>query len=472
MARPRRQIYPLETYLEENKNGDISNNADTQRKPAWKAIINGLIVTILTDDYIPPIILAEKESDEQKDIVDGGSRTAAFMMFRYGNHKISFSVENAVIPFKRKIKDEYGNIIWEDATFDIRGKTYDQLPDELKKKFNKYQLETVIHENCDKRKIATYIKRYNEHSSMNANQKAFTYIDKFAGKINRIVENGFFINNKVYTDNDKNKGVIERIVVETVMCMNHFDNWKTQPKTAFKYLNDNSTENEFDDLESNLYRLENIITSDIMDIFNKKDSFIFLTLFDKFTKLGVDDIQFAEFLREFKSNLRESSKNQKGLLFDEIDKDASTKDKQVVLDKLNMLENLMLAFLHTNEDHEEKIVFDEINITTTENESFIADVLNMDLNEVSENMDIYNEDLDDLIFNSIRDGSNSKLVDDANRISLLTMVAYSYQRDVNLDDWFAEYAAQNNTYLVDQRKNFLHMKKDFINYIETKEKAG
>ena len=462
MARPRRQTYPLKTYLEDNKSGDISNNADTQRKPAWKPIIDGLIVTILTDDYIPPIILAEEDSS-QLDIVDGGSRTAAFMMFRYGNHKISSSVENSIIPYKKKIKDEDGNIIWEDATFDIRGKTHDQMPDELKKKFDGYQLETVIHENCDKKRIATYIKRYNEHSSMNANQKAFTYIDKFAGRINKIVESSFFINNKVYTDNDKNKGFIERIVVETVMCMNHFDNWKTQPKTAYKYLNDNSTENEFDDLESNLHRLENIITSDIID---KKDSFIFLTLFDNFTKLGIDDIQFAEFLREFKSNLRESSKNQKGLLFDEIDKDVSTKDKRVVSDKLDMLEKLMLAFLHSDKVQEKETVSDENKITNTENESFIADVLNMDLENVIDKMDIYNEDLDSLTGKTIREGS--KLLDVANRKSLLAMVAYSYERDVDLDEWLEQYAAKNNMYFPDQRKNFLHMKKELNNYIETK----
>ncbi len=299
MARPRKQTYPLETYLNSNIDGDISNNADTQRKPAWKAIINGLIITILTDDYIPPIILAEEENS-QLDIVDGGSRTAAFMMFRYGNHKISSSVENSIIPYKKKVKDESGKFIWEDASFDIKGKTYDQLPDELKKKFNGYQIETVIHENCDKNKISTYIKRYNEHSSMNTNQKAFTYIDKFAGKIHRIVDSGFFVNNKAYSDNDKNKGVMERIVVETIMCMYHFNNWKTKAKIACEYLNDNATEEEFDALTDNLHRLEKIITSDIIDIFNKKDSFIFLTLFDRFIKLGVDDILFLDFLMELK----------------------------------------------------------------------------------------------------------------------------------------------------------------------------
>ena len=278
----------------------------------------------------------------------------------------------------------------------------------------------------------------------------------------------FFINNKVYTDNDKNKGFIERIVVETVMCMNHFDNWKTQPKTAYKYLNDNSTENEFDDLESNLHRLESIITSDIIDIFNKKDSFIFLTLFDKFIKLGIDDIQFAEFLREFKSNLRESSKNQKGLLFDEIDKDVSTKDKRVVSDKLDMLERLMLEFLHSGSGkaQEEETVSAEINITTTENESFIADVLNMNLEKVIDEMEIYNETLDALTEKTIRYGS--KLLNIENRKSLLALVAYSYERDVDLDEWLEQYAAKNNMYFPDQRKNFLHMKKELNNYIEAK----
>ena len=110
MARPRKQTYPLETYLNSNKDGDISNNADTQRKPAWKAIINGLIVTILTDDYIPPIILAE-EDNSQLDIVDGGSRTAAFMMYRYGNYKITSSVENSIISYKKKNKDKDGKFI-------------------------------------------------------------------------------------------------------------------------------------------------------------------------------------------------------------------------------------------------------------------------------------------------------------------------------------------------------------------------
>lgn len=454
MARPRKQTYPLETYLNSNKDGDISNNADTQRKPAWKAIIDGLIVTILTDEYIPPIILAEEENDGQKSIVDGGSRTAAFMMFRYGNRKISSSVEDSIIPYKKKVKNEDGNFIWEDAAFDIKGKTYDQLPEELKKKFNAYQIETVIHENCDKSREAMYIKRYNEHSSMNTNQKAFTYVDKFANRIRKIMDNKFFLECNVYSDNDNVKGVVERIIVETVMCVNHFDKWTKEAKKLFKYVNEHATATEFDVLENNLHRLENVITDDIKDIFNKKDSIIFLTLFDRFTKLGVNDVKFADFLREFKANYRENHRNDNGLLFDEIKQSSSTKAKQVIADKLELIENLMNEFLdNINEDRSSDNV-----------ETFISEVLDMDVDEFHDDLKDYKDTLDKLLFNVVKDGS--KILDKQNQLSLLAMMIYSYKEDKDLDEWMAVYASKNNTYLVDQKRNFLHMKNDFERYLK------
>ena len=70
--------------------------------------------------------------------------------------------------------------------------------------------------------------------------------------------------------------------------------------------------------------------------------------------------------------------------------------------------------------------------------------------------------LKDLENNTIRDGS--KLLDMANRLSLLAMVAYSYKNDVDLDDWLEDYAVKNNTYYIDQRKNYSHMVNDFEQY--------
>lgn len=452
MARPRKQTYTLEMYLKKIRSRKISNDADVQRNFVWKnEHINELIATVLTDDYIPPVILGE-EDNSQLYIVDGGCRSTALMAFRYGNYKITASIENSLVPYQRKITGDDGNITWEEAVFDIKNKSYDKLPEELKEKFDEYQIETVIHEACDSSKISKYIKRYNNHVAMNTDQKAFTYLDKFAGRIHKIINSRFFADCGSYSEKDKTKGVIERIVVEALMCINHFDNWKTQAKAACKYLNDNAVDEEFDAFTENLHRLESIIGEDIKDIFNKKDSFIFLALFDRFAKLGVEDSRFAEFLRGFKRELRMSRKNKNNLLFDEIDRELSTKDKQVINDKLNMLEGLMLEFLH----------MDGTKSGSDNMEAFIAENLHMDAEAVKEDMDLYSESLDVLLENTVR--LDSKLRNKENRLSLMAMMVYSYKEDRDLDEWMVHFAAANNSYLADQKKNFLFMRADFEKY--------
>ena len=459
MARPRKQTYTLDMYLKKNRKGNIDNKADVQRNFVWNnEQINELIVTVLTDDYIPPIILGEEENSKLH-IVDGGCRTAALIKFRYGNYKITSSIENSLILYKKKVIDESGSIAYEDAVFDIKNKTYEKLPEELKEKFDEYQIETVIHESCDSYKISRYIKRYNNHVAMNTDQKAFTYIDKFASRIRKILDSRFFTECNSYSEKDKTKGVLERVIVETMMCMNHMDNWKAQPKAACKYLNNNATEEEFDVFADNLHRLENIITDDTKDVFNKKDSFVFLTLFDRFTKLGIEDIRFAEFLGKFKKSLRFSERNEKGLLFDEIDRDSSTKDKQVIMDKLNMLEKLMFNFLQINTE------WDQVN-----DEDFIAENLDMDVKALQDDMDFFNATLDELEEKTIKVGS--KLLDQKNRKSLLAMVVYSFKEDMDLDNWMTDYAANTNTYCIDQRQNYLHMKADFERYCRTHKKIA
>ena len=443
MARPRRKTFTMAQYLENVRDGYITNNASTQRNPAWKPIVDGLAVTILTDDYIPPLILSEEECGRTV-IVDGGSRTAAFTMLRYGNYKIKSSVENPIVSYKKMDKDENGKVIWSDAEFDIRNKTYEQFPKELQKMFDEYQVETVIHEgNAD-----MYLRRYNVHTSMNANQKMFVYIPKFAEKIRDISNRKFFINYCDINDNEKEKGMLERVISETVMTTFHFDKWNKNGKKIATYLNENASVDEFNKLDSNLERLESIITDTTKTLFNSKDTFIWLTLFDKFTQYGLDDAKFGEFLDAFISGLRNNEVD--GKLFDTVDETGSTKDKSVIADKLHILETLMREFLHIEEIE---------NVTP---ESFVAEMVDMPAEKVNEEMDCYEETLDSLENNTIRDGS--KLLEVANRLSLLAMVAYSYKNDVDLDDWLEEYAANNNTYFMDQRKNYSHMLSDFKQY--------
>ena len=447
MARPRRQVYTMEQYTKNVSEGYITNDADTQRNPAWKPIVDGLAVTVLTDEYIPPIILAEEESG-QIHIVDGGSRTAAFKMIRFGNYKIKSSVKNPIIPYKKLVKDENGKTKFEDAEFDIRNKTFEQFPKELQKKFDEYQIETVIHENCDKEKIATYMVRYNTRKNFTANQKQFLYVPKFAEQIRDITSRKFFLNKCDIKDSEKEGGILERIAYESVMITYFIDKWNKTGNKNPLYINENATDEQFKKLNDNIARLENIVTDNTKLLFNARDSFIWFALFDKFTQFGLDDIEFSRFLEAFVDGLRE--KEVDGKQFDHVDDKGSTKDKINISTKLHILETLMREFLHIEETE------------TIAPETFVSDMVDMPVESVKEEMDFYEETLDGLENNTIRDGS--KLLDVANRLSLLAMVAYSYKNDIDLDDWLEEYAANNNTYFIDQRKNYLHMLNDFKQY--------
>ena len=95
--------------------------------------------------------------------------------------------------------------------------------------------------------------------------------------------------------------------------------------------------------------------------------------------------------------------------------------------------------------------------------------MGLSIEEVESDMDVYEDTLNDLEDKTIRDGS--KLLNDNNHISLLAIVAYAYKNDIDLDDWMEEYASNNNTYYVDQKKNFIHMVKDLTAYNERMEVA-
>ena len=174
-----------------------------------------------------------------------------------------------------------------------------------------------------------------------------------------------------------------------------------------------------------------------------------MTLFDRFTGLGREDEEFAAFLRAFQGVYRHTRVNGSGLLFDEIDRKKCTKDKPVIGAKLELLENLMQEFLR-----------EQRNICTQMDESaFLSEMVGIDADTLEADLGLYRETLDDLENAAIQAGS--KLRDAQNRLSLLAMVAFSYKEDRDLDEWMKVYAKKNKTYFADQRKNYLHMRKDF-----------
>jgi len=422
--------------------------------------MNELIVTVLNDGYIPPIILAQ-EPNSQKWTVDGLQRGSTFMKFRYGNYKVTTSVEEPIITYCAKVKDAdgeimldgNGDIVWEDRQFDIRNKTYDKLPEELKKIFNEYQIETVVHEGYSMAEISKFVRRYNFHKSMNTSQKMFTFVDKHARKIREILRKRFFVECTGYTKGERKNGTLERILLESVMCMFHLDNWRRSGQIG-EYINENAIETEFNVLENVIDRLESIVTQQHYSIFNSRDSFIWFTLFYKFSKMGCDDERFADFLTYFIETIDGIHMNE----FCGIDKKESTKDRSVIVRKLDKLENMMCAFL-------------EIPIIKID-EDRISSILEFVQEHVTpsaalEDIEQYTEILQ--VF--VREIGQSKLWENENMPSLISIVAWSFEHDIDLDNWFVDYCSRTDSYLDDQLMNFEIMRKDLEQFIKSADVA-
>lgn len=355
----RKQTFTLEQYLKLMNAETIRTDQECQRLSGqWNPnMVNELIATVLTDNYIPPIILGEEVVNgiTRQWIIDGVQRSSSLSMFRYGNAKITKNIDEYMVTYQRKVTDEKGTvqrdsegeIIWETVEFDIRNKTYDQLPEELKDVFNGYQIEAAIHQDCDTTEISKLVRKYNNHQSMNQAQRAFTYIDSFAREIREITENRFFLELYSNHQRDRINGTYERVIGDMVLLANYPDHYRKDTKQGFKWLNENATIADFDNMDDLLTRLTEVTesTKEIRALFNSKSGYIFVATFKAFTEMGREDKVFGEFLQWFVNGGNETEIN--GKAWSEWDIDRSTRDSNVVHGKLDYLVALVSHYTET-----------------------------------------------------------------------------------------------------------------------------
>lgn len=416
---------------------------------------SNLMSDILQGNPIPALVFAEQVINGISIIwnLDGKQRSTNAKEFTEDKFKISKNVRRGIINYQAIIKDENGEIIPDEngfpqaewREFDIRNKKFSQLPVELQEKFMDYCFDVTLYLNCSNDDIAYHMERYNEGKQMVSSQKGIIKLgENYARMIKGISAMPFFKENGFNYTQSKN-GTIDRVCIESIMATEFLNDWKKTPEEIAEFLKKNATEEHFDNLEDTVERLEKVVTDDIGELFNANDSFIYFSVFARFKKLGLEDGKFVEFMTEYAQSLHNKMKETE--IDAETGKKKSTKDKVVVIDKINLVESLMNEYLHTN------------NITP---ESFVAEMVDMPIEDVKNVMDVYEEDLEGLQRNNIKD--DSKLLDVANHLSLLAIVAYAYKNEIEVDKWLENYAANNNMYYPDQKKNFLHMVKSLNAY--------
>lgn len=466
--------YSMYSLLDAKKSGDINCKYILQRKPfQWtQEERNRYICRILSNLPIPELILCEQHIKGMTiaHLIDGLQRLSYAEAFKENRFKIgSNGAERHLIQYRDYVLDEDGNRVLDDdgiptyetKVFDVIGKHYKDLPDELKKRFNNFNMNVTKFFNCTDEQIADHIRDYNNHSSMNNEQSGMTKISaNTAKKIKEIAGNNtFFKNCGKYTDSNSIKGKIDRVVAEAIMLIFHKDEWKSRLDKAYQFVDKNATDEEFYELNSDLNRLELALgenNKELNELFTPTNTPMWLAVFHKFTTYDIDDSKFIDFLMAYKNGLNEKEIN--GVSMNDF-KDKQTKKKATITGKIELLETLMKEYLHIDEN-EEKLVTKE---------EFIAENVELPIEEVKADMNDYEDMLTYLEDKTIRVGS--KLLNDNNHMSLLAIVAYAYKNDIDLDDWMKEYASNNNTYYVDQKKNFVHMVKNLTAYNKRMEVA-
>lgn len=471
----REENIPLINYTSEVKDGDVNDSPDVQRYfCSDKPFINGIGVTILTGDYLPPLILAEVPLNEdivQKYIVDGLQRTTALMQIRYGNHKFTGAIEDSEIEYQEKqvdengkfLKDDDGNFVWEKKTFDIKNKTYDDFPKELKKRFDNYQLRIATYQNCDMKKVSKLVRKLNVQRGMNTSQRALTWIPTYARKIKNIADEGFFKNSIEYSDTARKNGEYMQSVCRSVMNVFHFDDYKRGAKEICDYLEDNSNIEEFNTIHEYFQRIEAACKDTCKDILVKKDIPVWLTVFSRFAKCGLEDSKFADFIHELSGKLHSIDVN--GVSYDSLNKESGTTDKKLVVAKINTYTALMNEFLHidTTEVNSKKVE----NNNTEENEQDNSEETTLSFVQENANPDATEEDIEfyrDMVEDCVK--VDEPVYQQCER-AVIAIMAYACtkEQDEEFEKWIQKYKNQTN-FSPSQKTNFTYMKNSFDNFVQ------
>lgn len=305
-------------------------------------------------------------------LIDGKQRCTNIDEFCRDGFAISKNVQVYMIKYQTQKRDENGELmfneegfpIFECKEFDIRRKKFSQLPEELQDKILEYQIPVLLNLNCTKKEIAYDIARFNRCRPMNVAQNGWTSMEEgYAEFVDKILDMDFFKTDYVgsdYKPSSNKSGTLRRIIVESIMAINFVDNLNRDFRKSCEFLTDEANDATFIDFYDLVERLMEVANEETAKVFTVKNSFLWFAVFDKCQKHNITDEQFVEFVTAFNQSLHNKEFN--GLVYDDLDK--KTKSNVAVVERINLLESMMLAYF----DKEQEQTLTEFDMDTNWNE--------------------------------------------------------------------------------------------------------
>lgn len=465
----KKDTYMCSSLLNQLKREEIRTDSPFQREAnQWTPEAEyGLIVTAIRHEDIDSIKLCEQLRDSSVVVwlIDGKQRLTTLFKYRNNVFALGKGIEKPLIYYREArtnkdgnyVRDDNGDIIYDVIEYDLRGKFYKDLPEKLKEEFDNFPIDVVKHLDCTDEEIGYHIRRYNRQTSMNAAQSSITYMDNAAKYVKNIASRCEFFKRACYRESERKKGIIERLVAESIMTMFHMTDWKKGSKQLGAYINLKSSQKEFEILEDLLKRLDKIVDENTETLFTSKNSAVMIAAFYYFSTLELEDQKFNDFLTCFKNELSNhcfSEYNNDSFMT--LDMNRSTKDKKVVMAKVQILKRLIDDYF--SYDTQKKEEYNNL-------PEFISEVVDLECNE--DDVAIYEESLNDY---TVEVDNSSNLLDPPNHPSLVALTAYAFKenQDTHLSDWMIKYFKNHNTYVSDQKKNYLLMRDSFNDYLQQK----
>lgn len=297
--------YAIKMFVEEVDNGEICRDPLIQRTDdQWtKKQKSKLVEAVLHNRPIGSIALAKGRAESKSyavtSLVDGLQRTTALVDFYHDK----FALDKRAKPVVCRCVDEEGN---EDRLeIPIANKKYSQLPDAIKTFFNKYRLNTYMHEGFTDEELDDIVFCMNNGKTPNAYQKMRFLLGSDNMRLLQPI-----CDSVLWEDAKGCKAKNDSIlccVIRTFMMMTHYNYTNLGSATMTKFVDEDVFEqyvktNTITNLKKLVDELADIRDSVSGEEAEKFDSVTiphYIIALDEFNKNNKSNKNFIDFLREF-----------------------------------------------------------------------------------------------------------------------------------------------------------------------------
>ena len=219
--------------------GDLRENHPQQRKSGqWdNTTRDNFIVTVIKNEDFDPIKICEQLTNEGIVLwlIDGLQRSTTIANYKSGKFALGKKIDPCVIEYQEAVKDENGNITYENISYDLRGKAYKDLPEKLKEDFDNCPVNVVKHLDCTDEEVGRHIVRYNSGRPMVTAQKISAYMHNTAKYVKKLSGHAFFNDCANYSQTADKNGTVDKVISETIMGLNFFDVWNKDARKIGQY---------------------------------------------------------------------------------------------------------------------------------------------------------------------------------------------------------------------------------------------